>query len=137
MFAAPRNALNAYRSLGVETSMVDASPHRLIAMLFEGALESIARARGALERRDTDTRAKALNRAVRIIDEGLKASLDPAGGEMSTNLRNLYQYISQRLLAANLRGDAAALDEAARLLTELSQSWQGIAKHPATLAHGG
>ena len=62
-----------------------------------------------------------------IIDEGLKASLDKsAGGELAQNLSSLYDYMSQRLLIANLKNDVAALDEVSNLLTELKGAWEAI-----------
>ncbi len=131
MFAPPRSRVSSYQTLSVETGLADASPHKLIEMLYDGAIEAIVRARGALERGDVPTRIAAITKALRIVDEGLKAALDPRGGELATNLSDLYAYISRRLLTANLQSSDAPLAEAAELLGQLRDGWKGIAASAA------
>ncbi|MFT4099671.1 MAG: flagellar export chaperone FliS [Burkholderiaceae bacterium] len=132
MFAPPRNRVGFYQAMSVETGLADASPHKLIEMLYDGAIEAIVRARGALARGDVPARTAAITKALRIVDEGLKAVLDPRGGELSTNLNDLYAYIAQRLVAANLHASDAPLAEATELLGQLRDGWKGIA--PAAAA---
>jgi flagellar protein FliS len=131
MFAPYRSHANAYRQLDLETSIGAASPHRLIAMLFDGALAAIARGRSAMQRGDVAARGEAVTRAIRIVDEGLKASLDARGGQLASNLRDLYDYIGHRLLVASARNDEEALEEAARLLSTLQGAWLQIAPETA------
>jgi flagellar protein FliS len=127
MFAAQRNYTAAYRKVNVETGVTTADPHKLVAMLYDGALDSIAIARGALQRKDIPAKAQALSRAVRIVEEGLRGGLDrTAGGELASNLDGLYTYIVARLTHANLRNDDAALRECAELLTPLRDAWKLI-----------
>ena len=84
--------------------MPDASPHRLVAMLFDGLIESVTLARGALAAGDHERKGREIGRAVRILEEGLKASLDlRAGGALATDLRDLYAYAVLRLTQANLK----------------------------------
>lgn len=118
---------NAYRSIGIETGVEAASPHRLVAMLFDGAIESIAQARGAMKDGRVDVKGRAIGRASRIVDEGLRANLSAAGGKLSVDLGNLYAYIAKRLMQANLQNDVAALDECQALLEPLRQAWSEIA----------
>ena len=127
MFAAYRTPAAAYRHLAVETALTDASPHRMMAMLYDGALDAVARARMALAGRDIAQRGAAIAKAIRIIDEGLKASLDDRGGEITRNLRDLYVYMTRRLIEANLHADDGALQEVGRLLETLREGWNGIA----------
>lgn len=130
MFAA--RSANAYRTLSVETGVVDASPHRLIEMLLDGALDSVARARKALAERDVVARTMAITRALRIVDEGLKAALDPvAGGDVAKELDLLYAYVTSRLTEANLHADDARLVEVAGLLGGVRDAWKGIANASA------
>ncbi len=132
MFAS--RSASTYRTLSVQTGVVDASPHRLIQMLLDGSLEAIARARVALGQRDVAARVDAVTRALRIVDEGLKASLDKAGGEIAQNLGQLYGYVSVLLTQANNEGSDEKLAEAARLLEQIRDAWRGIADHPAARA---
>jgi flagellar protein FliS len=131
----PKNMSGAYRQIGLETGVSGASPHHLIVMLFDGALEAIAQARGAIRDKQVDLKVKAITKALGIVDEGLKASLDlRSGGEIAVNLSNVYAYISTRLVYANLRNDDAALEECAKLLSPLREAWVGIAPSQSVAA---
>ncbi|MCL4760993.1 MAG: flagellar export chaperone FliS, partial [Burkholderiales bacterium] len=117
MFAS--RAAQAYSQIGVETGVAAASPHQLIVMLYDGALDAIAQARGHLAAGRIADKGRALTRAIAIVDEGLRACLDPAGGEIAAHLAELYAYMCRRLLLAGANNDAAALDEVTALLAEL------------------
>lgn len=119
-------AVRAYANVGLETGVQSAHPHRLIAMLFDGALLAVARARQAMAAKDVAARGAAISKAIQIIDEGLKASLVDTGSELAANLRALYEYMGRRLLFASLKNDAGALDEVTRLLTDIKEAWNAI-----------
>lgn len=119
--------LNAYGKVQVDTGVSAASPHQLISMLYDGALVAIANAKVHLERGDIAARGGAISKAIAIIDEGLKVSINlEAGGELAQNLTALYEYMSYRLLNANLKADREGLDEVAALLRELKSAWDAI-----------
>jgi flagellar protein FliS len=118
---------NLYQQVGIETRLSGATPHALIAMLFDGWMEAVAQARGAMRSGDLVTKGHAIGRAVRIIDEGLRAGLDlRAGGALARDLHDLYGYLTLRLTVANLRNDEAALDECQRLMRPLQEAWAAI-----------
>lgn len=130
-----RNALNAYSKVGVETGVFSASPHKLISMLFEGAQIAIAMAKVHMQRHEVGPKGVAISKAIAIIDEGLKLSLDEkAGGELAQNLKALYEYMCNRLLLANLKNEIEPLDEVARLLLELKGAWDAIGMQQAVAA---
>lgn len=125
--SASHRAASAYKRVAVETSVQGADPHTLVGLLFDALLQSIAEARGAMVRGDTVTKGAALGKAVRILEEGLKAGLNlREGGEIATNLRDLYNYSTLRLTQANLRNDAKALEEVSKLIEPVAQSWKVI-----------
>lgn len=126
MFASNRNAAQAYRKLGLETSVTHADPHALIGLLYDGALTAIAQARTALREERVAAKGEATGRAVRIIEEGLKASLDLRAGELAANLHTLYEYMASRLLAANRHDDDAHYAEVAGMLGQLGDAWKQI-----------
>jgi flagellar protein FliS len=133
MFASASSSRNAssalagaYRKVGVETGVAAASPHELVTMLFDGFNSAIAEARNALARGDVEAKCKALGRALRIVDEGLKAPLDAAGGSLTEKLSSLYGYVSLRLTQANLSNDDATLEECVRLMEPLRSAWLAI-----------
>lgn len=119
-------ALKEYSRVGVHSGIASATPHRLIQMLMEGALEKIAAAKGAMGRGDIPTKGAQISWAISIID-GLRMSLDmEAGGEIADNLNRLYDYMGRRLLEANLKNNAGYLDEVAGLLKEIKSAWDAI-----------
>lgn len=125
MTASIERALNSYSVMEVETGVASASPQRLIIMLYDGALKAVFTAKAAMGRGDIPAKGEALSKAISIIDEGLRAALNlESGGEIAQNLMALYEYISTRLLHANLKNDPSSLEEAARLLSELKHAWE-------------
>ncbi|WP_372662930.1 flagellar export chaperone FliS [Hydrogenophaga sp.] len=120
-------AASAYKRVSAETSVQGANPHQLVALLFEALLQSIQTARGAMARGDVQAKGEALGKAVRILEEGLKAGLNLRdGGEIASNLQQLYSYCVTRLTQANLRNDPLGLDEAQGLIEPVAQSWKQI-----------
>lgn len=122
---------SAYAKMGNESGAMSASPHQLISMLFEGAKTAITMARHHMAKGEIAAKGNAISKAINIVDNGLKASLDAeaggqAGTELVADLSALYDYIAQRLLYANLRNDPALLDEADRLLDNISSAWREI-----------
>ena len=121
-------ASGMYQQVGVETRLSGATPHQLVAMLFEGYMDAVAQARGAIRSRDTYAKGTAIGRAVRIVEEGLRAGLDlKAGGTLARDLDDLYGYLAMRLTLANLHSDEAALDECQQLVRPLQEAWAAIA----------
>ncbi|HEX6244053.1 MAG TPA: flagellar export chaperone FliS, partial [Polyangiales bacterium] len=110
-----------------DTGVHAASPHRLVEMLFEEFLSSSARARGAIRSGDVQEKGRALGRAVRIIEEGLRAGLNlQAGGALAQDLHELYRYVTLRLTHANLNSDDAAIAECIALIQPLHDAWRAI-----------
>lgn len=123
-----RQFAGAYHQVGVQTMVSGASPHGLVALLFDGFMAAVQRAKGALRSGDVAAKGQYIGHAVRIVDEGLKAALDlKAGGKLAADLSDLYAYVCLRLTQANLNNDEAALDECVTLVTPLRDAWQSIA----------
>ncbi|MCG4453706.1 flagellar export chaperone FliS [Pseudomonas sp. MMS21-TM103] len=119
-------AMKQYQSVNTQAQAVDASPHRLIQMLMEGGLTRIAQARGAMERQQTAMKGELIGKAIGIVG-GLRAGLDlQQGGELATNLDSLYEYMVSRLFEANVKNEAAPLDEVAGLLRNVKSGWDAI-----------
>ncbi len=125
MYAA-QSALAQYKRINTESALEGASPHRLIQMLLNGALDRLAQARGAMQREDVAQKGLLLGKAVSILG-GLQASLDKSvDPEMTANLDSLYDYMQRRLLEANLRNDVALVDEVSDLLQTIKAAWDEI-----------
>ncbi len=120
-------ALQQYKSTSNYGGTNEASPHKLVAMLYDGAIERLATARGAVQRGEVAVKLRTLSSALAIV-EHLRLSLDrQSGGAIARNLDELYDYMGRRLLHANVRDDAKAIDEVLTLLRQLKSAWDGIA----------
>ncbi|MFB2726332.1 flagellar export chaperone FliS [Shewanella mangrovisoli] len=121
-----RGSLQSYRKVSLESQIADASPHRITQMLFNGALERIAQSKIAMEQCDIASKGLLIGKAIGII-LGLKNTLVmDAGGDIATNLANLYDFMVQRLTDANVQNDPVALDDVAGLLREIKEAWDAI-----------
>ena len=120
-------AMRQYQSVNNQAQAIEADPHRLIQMLMEGGLTRLAQARGAMERDQTALKGELLSKAIGIVG-GLRQALDvQKGGEIAENLDRLYEYMTTRLMEANLKNDPAILEEVSDLLREVKTGWDAIA----------
>lgn len=118
--------LKAYQQVNTQTSITDADPHRLIQLLYNGALERINMAKARMQAKDFEGKGKLISKAIEIIG-GLRNFLDfEKGGELSARLEGLYDYMERTLFEANAKNDIAKLDEVASLLHAVKEGWDGI-----------
>jgi flagellar secretion chaperone FliS len=128
MFGSQLRGARAYEETGVETGVMNADSHELVAMLFEGARFAIGKAMFALEQEDWAAKGFNIGRAISIISEGLNQSLIwDADPQMADRLSSLYEYMQFRLTQANIHNDRSQLLEVDRLLGELESAWKAIA----------
>ena len=126
MSAKMNSALNSYKDYGTNSEIEYADPHRLIQMLFEGALKRIAFAKGAMQRKQIAEKGKFISQTIEIVG-GLRASLDTKnGGEIAANLESLYEYMNRQLVSANLKNSEEILDEVSGLLLDVKAAWDAI-----------
>ncbi len=119
-------AMQQYRQNHIQGGVDSASPHRLVQMLMEGALEKTLAAKGFMANNDIKNKGEHISWAISIIDS-LRACLNlELGGDFARNLFDLYNYIEQRLVEANLKNDSALLDEVGQLIIEIKAGWDAI-----------
>lgn len=106
-----------------------ASPGQLVVMLYDGFQKFAGQAQAALQGNDVATAANRLTRAQDIVGE-LRASLDPAQGQIADNLAQIYMFVDGRLTTARIERNAAPIDEAMRLMADLRGAWAQIANTP-------
>lgn len=129
MFAMKKSGVNAYASVGLETGVVDASPLKLIVMLYDGAITACIHAQQAMAQHDIAKKGQYLTQAVTIVDSGLRACLDKrAGGDIAQKLDELYQYMTRTLMEASVRLDVKKVQEIQQLLMELKGAWEALEK---------
>ena len=134
MFGSMKTGASAYANVGIETGVIAASPHKLIVMLFEGAITAVSNALQFMETNKVAAKGQSISKAIAIIDNGLRASLDKkVGGEIALSLDALYEYMSNQLLLANLNNDTAKLAEIRDLLRDLKTTWDAIGPIPISV----
>jgi flagellar secretion chaperone FliS len=126
-----RSGTQSYAQISVESGAMSATPHQLIVMLFDGALNALLRARLLMHQANIVGKGQAISKAIDIIDNGLKNALDhQQGGDIADNLAALYDYMKRRLMLANLHNDIAAIEEVIRLLENIADAWRQIGQPP-------
>ncbi len=126
--------INAYQSVRKATLVEGATPHQLIAMLYDGALSNIAIAREHLMHGRRPDLHRNVDKALAIVQE-LQASLaDIESNEISANLYELYSYICTTLIASERNMDDEGLGVCAHLLDVLRDAWQAISPEVAAAA---
>jgi flagellar protein FliS len=119
-------ALASYGDVKVTTGVAGADNIQLIQMLFDGLIESLATAKGHIERGSISEKSKSLARAGRIV-VGLQGALDfDKGGDIARNLNDLYSYVTRRLFHVNAHNDLEALQEVHNLMNEIRGAWQVV-----------
>lgn len=128
-------ALQTYARVNAETSVAAATPHKLIALLFQGIMSSLLMANKSIETGDIKSRTKFINKAIMMIEEGLRASLDrDRGADVSKALDDLYSYSVRKLMFANSKNDAKAVLEVKGLLTQVQEAWTEVGKSSSAAA---
>lgn len=121
-----QSMLAAYRSVGAHGAVADADPHALVLTVLDATLARLSTARACIEHKEIRRKAGLLHSAVILVAE-LRGSLDVnSGGQLAQNLSDVYDYMSRRLIHANLNNDVAAIAEVASLLGEIREAWVAI-----------
>ena len=121
-----KNSVGQYNSVKSYTGVTDANPHQLVQMLLDGALGKLSAVKGLIERNDIAKKGQVIGQAISIIGS-LRSSLDMnKGGEIATNLDNVYEYMERQLVTANLKNDVAIIIEVVTLLREIKLAWESI-----------
>lgn len=122
-----------YRAVRSHGLVAEASPARLVQIMFEQILEHLATAQGCMARihdnlplTDVITKGKALGKAIRLIDQ-LNNTLDMERGQkIAANLRALYVYMLARLTLANVTNDSKIVAEVGSLILKVKSGWDQI-----------
>lgn len=129
-----QQALNSYRTIGAHSQVAVADPYKLVQLLLANVIERLAAARGHMERREIARKGEQISKALSVIG-ALDSSLNmEQGGAIAENLHRLYEYMSLRLVKANLEDDLSGLDEVSALVRNIKDGWDGIASEVRSAA---
>lgn len=129
-------AARAYSAINIETAAPTATAHGLILMLYDGAIQAVGSARSHCEAGNIEAKNHATAKALGIIEQGLRASLDQQrGGELAIRLDSLYAYMNRRLLSASLHNNCEQFGEVGELLAGLRSAWAEIERDTRLFAN--
>lgn len=118
--------IKAYKSVGVRDDLAVADPHRVIQLLMQGSLENMAKAKGAMERKDFSVKAQTLGKAIAIIG-ALRSSLDMnVDGDISGNLADLYEFMIEHLSLASREQNIEKINDVIDLMLTIKSAWDQI-----------
>lgn len=118
--------IKAYKSVGIKDDLAVADPHRVIQLLMQGSLENMAKAKGAMERKDFAEKSRTVSKAMSIIS-ALQHSLDmDVGGEVSQNLWSLYDFMVNHLMQASRESNPAKVEDVIEIMIKIKSGWDAI-----------
>ena len=118
--------LKAYKKTNLEAELSVADPHRVIQMMYEGLIERLSQAKGAIMRHDYEYKADRISKAVGIIN-GLQSALDNRSNpELGQRMFALYDYMKELLTKASVSLDTAPIDVVINLILPIKQAWDQI-----------
>ena len=118
--------LKAYKKTNLEAELSVADPHRVIQMMYEGLIERLSQAKGAIMRHDYEYKADRISKAVGIIN-GLQSALDNRSNpELGQRMFALYDYMKELLTKASVSLDVSQIDEVINLILPIKQAWDQI-----------
>ena len=117
--------LKAYKATSIEADLAVADPHRVIQLMMQGLLESLAQAKGAIERKDMEAKSVAISKAQGLL-HGLQDTLDMKQGQIAEDLFALYAYMDERIWDASVKRETAPLEEVMTLMLTIKSGWDQL-----------
>ena len=123
-----RQNLKAYKQVNLHSSLLESNPHQVILMMFDGALQAISVAKGAIERKNFELKSESITKATNILD-ALRGSLDfEREPKVSENFDVLYTYCIESLNKVSLDLNTSAIDEIVEMLKPLRDAWSEMSE---------
>ncbi|WP_019556725.1 flagellar export chaperone FliS [Thiomicrorhabdus arctica] len=122
--ALKKQFIKQYANNYIETAVSEATPHKLVEMLYDGAIKNMNLAKVFIEHKNLGKKSEHINKALSIIN-ALRAGVDmDKGAEVAGNLYDLYDYCYRRLFEASVKNDITLLDEVLEHIISISQAWK-------------
>lgn len=107
-----------------ESEILNASPERLVQILYELGIRSLESARECIRTKDIRGRVRHINKVFDVVTELINGLDFEQGKEIAANYHRIYEYCQRRLIEANTRQSEETLAEVQGLITELNEAWQ-------------
>lgn len=120
-----QRALNAYATTERETAVSSARPVDLVVLVFQRVLDHLRHGRQMMQQQEDS--AVPLTKALQLINAGLQACLDrQQGGDIASNLSNLYDWASREIMLARIKRDSERISSVIEVLTTVSSAWMEL-----------
>lgn len=124
-----KKGLQVYKQVSAQVQIEEATPHQLIQMMYEAAIDSIKIAKAAIGDNNVLLKIEKINKAFNLI-ESLKCCLDmDQDPDLAQNLDKLYEFMLTQLVLINANNDTELCDRICDLLSELLDAWRQIPAH--------
>jgi flagellar protein FliS len=98
---------------------------QVITMLYDGAINFIGKAREKMDTGDSIGKSHFIKKTIAIVQE-LSGSINMDGGEIASNLKNLYGFVLESLTKADIGNNRDALNDAEKVVEVLQGAWHEI-----------
>jgi flagellar protein FliS len=118
-----RQNIKAYKQVDINSSILESNPHQIILMMFDGMLQGVAEAKGAIERKDYELKSQSLTKSINILDaliQSLDFDIEP---EISKNFEVMYSYCIHCLTEASSSLKTDKLDEVIEMIKPVRMAW--------------
>jgi len=120
------NFAKAYSNTAVESAVSEATPHKLVELLYEGALKNLNLGKIFIQQKNYEKKAEHLNKALSII-AALQAGVDlDKGKDAAENFANLYRYCYEQVFKASSKNDVSLIDEVIELIKPIAEAWTAM-----------
>lgn len=119
-------AFKAYQATNVTT----AKPEKVLLMLYEGCIKFLRVAKVKMQEKKLAEKGKNISKALAIVAELINTLDHEVGGQLSADLENLYMFIMDKLIEANINNKIEDLEVAEKLLTTLYEAWRDVVNNP-------
>jgi flagellar protein FliS len=120
------NPYKAYQKTQVMTSR----PDKILLLLYEGAIRFTKMAAVKIREKNIPEKGKYISKALGILSELMNTLDHEKGGRLAADLENLYMFMMDKLIDANVRNLAEECDAVEQLLTTLYSAWKDVIENP-------
>ncbi len=121
-----RGSLQAYKKVSVDSQLSAASPHKVVQMLMAGAIERLIQGKVAMEQGNIPVKGERLGKALDIIISLRSCLSMEDGGDIATNLDQLYEFVITQITVSNQTNNPAPLDDVIEIIREIKSAWDQI-----------
>lgn len=113
-----------YANTQVETTISEATPHKLVEALYDGLLKNLILTKTFMDQKNFEKKSFHVNKCLSILT-ALKDGVDAKnGGEIADNFLAIYNYCYRMMVQASTQNDVDKVDEIYRLMKGIAAAWK-------------